>query len=209
MKRWVMAIAAAVGALLMVGCQAVFTYSPLSGLARSPSQMSTAEVQQYATQALASGDPAAMTNAYDAIKGSTDPGTQLLAAQLAFGGSGATQVFNQVLGAIASNPNPTAADLTSLTTQLQSALNSVNVPLAADGATALTNAAAGGATVTDSQYAMGAAALVASAAKQAGGLQNLQSLAPGSPGYQTLQDAQQLASNIQSSAVSQLLKGVL
>jgi len=193
--------------IAFTSCQQVFTYSPLKAFQRSPTSMSPQQKVEYAQEALASGDTSAMKQAFDAIKDSTDPQTNLLASQLAFGASGATQVFNQVLGALASGSS-SSQDVADLSSTVQTAINNVDVNLAAEGAQQLADAAAGGAAVTDEQYAVAAASLVASAVKQSGdSLTDFLNNPPasGTAAGDTLAEAQSLASNIQSSDVTQLL----
>jgi len=67
----------------LAACQALFTYTPLTGLQRSPATMTPAQQITYAQDALASGDKAAMTTAYDAIKDDTSTTASYTAAQLA------------------------------------------------------------------------------------------------------------------------------
>ncbi len=69
-------------------CEAVFTYSPLSGLQRDPSSLPTGQKITYAENALASGDPDAIRQAYDAIDeelqdGGLDAGTEEVLRRLA------------------------------------------------------------------------------------------------------------------------------
>ena len=73
-SRKIILIVLLAGALLLLGgCEALFTYSPFTGLQRNPSSLSPAQRITYAQDALASGDKAAMQAAYDAVK--NDPGT--------------------------------------------------------------------------------------------------------------------------------------
>ncbi|HUX21499.1 MAG TPA: hypothetical protein VMW69_09675 [Spirochaetia bacterium] len=186
-------------ATLMVSCQAVFTYSPLKGLQRNPANMSPSQQVAYAQNALASGDPTAMKAAYDAIKSSTDPSTNLLAGELAFGASGATSALTQALADVASGGS---------LTDVQALLNSVDTSLVAEGAQNIINADNGGVAVSDSQYAIASASLAASAAKQAGGFSNLASLTSSDPGYADLQQAKDLASKITSSDLTSVLQSI-
>ena len=93
--------AAAVLLVLCVGCQAVFTFSPMSFLQRDPSRLPLAQKMTYAENALASGDDQAMLAAYNAIKndagGSSDGDLNLLAARLAMELSGVPDLINEAL----------------------------------------------------------------------------------------------------------------
>ena len=186
-------------AVLLISCQAVFTYSPLKAFQRNPANMTPEQKVAYAQQALASGDPAAMKSAYDAIKNSTDPATNLLAGELAFGASGATTALTQVLAEVASGGS---------LSNVQTVLNSVDTSLVTSGAQNIVNADNGGVAVTDSQYAIASAALAASAAKQAGGFSNLSTLTSGDPGYADLQQAKDLAAKITSPDLTSVLQSI-
>jgi hypothetical protein len=61
----------AAGLLLLGGCEAVFTFSPFTGLQRDPSNLTPEQRLSYAQDALASGDLDAMQSALDAIKDDT------------------------------------------------------------------------------------------------------------------------------------------
>ena len=74
-------------------CQAMFTYTPLTSFQRSPATMTPAEQITYAQDALASGDKAAMTTAYDAIKDQTGATASYTAAQLAVEISGVPELI--------------------------------------------------------------------------------------------------------------------
>ena len=71
--------------LLVASCENVFTTSLFSFLQRDPSQLSPEQQIAFGEDALASGDPAKMAEAYEVLKDSDDPQTQLLAADLALG----------------------------------------------------------------------------------------------------------------------------
>jgi len=71
--------------LLFASCENVFTTSLFSFLQRDPSKLSPEQQVAYGRDALASGDPEAMAEAYGLLKDSDDPETQLLAADLALG----------------------------------------------------------------------------------------------------------------------------
>jgi hypothetical protein len=75
-RRAPAAIAILSALLMLAGCQAIFTYTPLKGLQRDPSSLSSDQKLVYAQEALASGDKAAMRAAYNAIK--SEPGNDAL-----------------------------------------------------------------------------------------------------------------------------------
>jgi hypothetical protein len=87
--RYPLICAAVLSVVLMLGgCQAIFTYSPVSALQRDPSSLTAAERLTYGENALASGDKATMKAAYNAIKNDTGVASQYLAAQLGIEASG-------------------------------------------------------------------------------------------------------------------------
>jgi hypothetical protein len=81
--------------LLLAGCEAIFTASLLSFLQRDPSKLSPEQQVTWAEQALASGDPEAMAEAYELVK--NDPDNTLLAARLALELSGVGDVLSAML----------------------------------------------------------------------------------------------------------------
>ncbi|HEB09690.1 MAG TPA: hypothetical protein ENI06_00575 [Spirochaetales bacterium] len=81
--------------LLFAGCQAIFTYSPLSFLQRDPANLPLDQKIVWAENALASGDPEAMATAYDVIK--NESGVDYLAANLALELSGVPQLLFEVM----------------------------------------------------------------------------------------------------------------
>ncbi|HET6484929.1 MAG TPA: hypothetical protein VFH83_00830 [Spirochaetia bacterium] len=82
--------------LTLVGCQEIFTYTPLAFLRRDPSTLSPAQKVEAAKEALQSGDPSAMKAAYDAIKSDTSPDATYQAAQLGVELSGVGTLLTQV-----------------------------------------------------------------------------------------------------------------
>ncbi len=81
--------------LLLAGCQAIFTYSPLSFLQRDPANLPLEQKIAWAENALASGDPEVMETAYDAIK--DESGVDYLAANLALELSGVPELLFEVM----------------------------------------------------------------------------------------------------------------
>ncbi len=198
--KWPTAIVVVVSLVFLSSCEAVFTFSPLKAFATDPSKMSPAQQVAYAEQALASGNVDAMTSAYNAIKDSTDPSTQLLAGELAFNISGATNVVTQALGVVASGGSLSS---------VQSELQSINTSLVSAGAQDIVAADNAGVPVSDTQYAVAAASLAASAAAQAGGYSNLSSLTSGQPGYADYQLAKTLSAKITSPSLSSAINDLM
>jgi len=95
--------------LLLASCEQMFTYSPLSWAQRDPADLSDAQKIAYAESVLGSGDTDAMADAYDAIKDSSDPDTQLLASQLAIGASGLNEAIQDALADFDSLESGTAS----------------------------------------------------------------------------------------------------
>ena len=77
----------------LAGCEAIFTYTPLESLQRSPSSLPPEQRLEYARNALASGDPAAMKAALEAIQNDPGAAAQYMAAQLGIEVSGVPQLL--------------------------------------------------------------------------------------------------------------------
>ncbi len=142
--------------LLFGGCQAIFTYSPLSGLQQSPSDMTPAQRLTYAQDALASGDQSAMLKAYNAIKNDTGAQSQYITAQLGIELSGVPTV----LRAIAADPT-----MTNTTNQLNNisafiAANNLSPAYMVAAYVQFNAAQAAGATLTTMDIAMASMGLV-------------------------------------------------
>ena len=75
------------------GCEAIFTYTPLSLLQRPPSSLPLEQRLEYAQNALASGDKTVMAAALLAIQDDPSPEAQYTAAQLGIEISGVPQLF--------------------------------------------------------------------------------------------------------------------
>jgi hypothetical protein len=134
---------------LLVGCQAIFTFSPLSGLQRDPSTMSPEQRLTYAQDALASGDTAAMQKAYNAIKNDSGGPAQYTTAQLGIELSGVPTVFRD----LANTPGNVSAQLSVLDSFI--AAHNLQPALMVTAAGQLLNAAAAGITLTTMDYIMG------------------------------------------------------
>jgi hypothetical protein len=99
--------------LILLGCEAVFTYTPLKFLQRPPSSLTAEERLTYGENALASGDTQAMIDAYEALDKDTSDAAQYLAAQLAIEISG---ISDLLLGVVdGSTTLPTSGDTKTLT----------------------------------------------------------------------------------------------
>lgn len=137
-------------ALLLSGCQEVFTYSLFEGLQRDPSSLPPEQQISFARSALASGDPDAMADIYDEIVdlAADDPELYLLAADLAMGASGITNVVDDVLSA----DDPSTLDFNTVL----ASVDLVMLANVADNVLAAEAAGVGG--VTEEQYVAAAGA---------------------------------------------------
>jgi hypothetical protein len=90
-------IGALVVLMLVGGCQALFTYTPLKGLQRDPASLSPEQKLVYAQDALASGDKSAMQAAYNAIKADTGNDARHLTAELGIELSGVPGLINDAI----------------------------------------------------------------------------------------------------------------
>ncbi len=144
--------------IVLIGCQAVFTFSPVSFLQRDPSKLSLDQKKTYAEDALASGDSDAMLAAYNAIKddatGSTDGELNLLAAKLAMELSGVPDLLNQVLsGDIDLSASGGSSDFDALLAEL-------NTSFLVEAAGFYTDADTNGANLNSTDYLLGAACIL-------------------------------------------------
>ena len=140
--------------LVFGGCQAIFTYSPVSGLQRPPSSMTPGQRLTYAQDALASGDTAAMKSAYDAIKNDTSAAAEYTTAQLGIELSGVPTVLRD----LANDPSTISSQLNTIDAFITS--HNLDPVLMVAAAGQLQNALAGGATLSTMDYAMGAMGLL-------------------------------------------------
>ena len=175
--------------ILIASCQAVFTYSPFSFLQRDISTRPVAEQVTRARDALTTGDREQMEEAYAVVaalleENADDPELNLLAADLAFGASGMTDVFTSALEDIDAIAEGTPEDLAET-------LESLDIELIEAGVDHVRAAEEAGGEVTETQYVIAGAALLSSAVDQAGGFEELGDLEEGDPGYDDLQDAQE------------------
>lgn len=154
----------------VTSCQRVFTYSPLSFMQRDPSTLPADQQVSYAENMLASGSAEDMAAAYALIQAllaqdSTNPDLQILAAELAIGGSG--------LGGLLSSLD-TSAGLDTLNASLET----LNLDLAGDVSGHVDAAVANGGTVSESLYVNASMAILANEANDAGGFDQINWDAP-------------------------------
>ena len=146
--------------LVFGGCQAIFTYSPLSGLQRPPSSMTPEQRLNYAQDALASGDTAAMKSAYDAIKNDTSAAAQYTAAQLGIELSGVPTLLVKLAG----DPSTLTAQLDLINGFITDNNLDPNYMVAA--AAQLAAAQSAGATLSNMDMAMGAMGIMLGGAQR-------------------------------------------
>ncbi len=91
----------AVSISFFVSCEAVFTFSPLSGLQRDPSSLSEEQKIVFAQNALSAGDASAALAAYNALKDSTSASAKVLAADCALLAAGLPDTLSDILDGIA------------------------------------------------------------------------------------------------------------
>lgn len=167
-RRRLTAIPRALAIVLLVAvglaaCENVFTTSPLSFLQRDPSTLSPEQQVSYGEEALASGDPDAMADAYEALRESDDPETQLLAADLALGASEIEGTITQALAGLQEGGDPEAV--------LEEALAGFDDEDLArmQDAADLVDAADESASPSAEQYALAAVGLIAVSASESDG----------------------------------------
>ncbi len=136
---------------VLFSCQQIFTYSPLTWAQRDPANMPPEQKIAYAEEALASGDPAAVEAAYDALKDSADPDTQALVSQLAVSASGLDDAI---------------AEAVSTMTFDTTTIGDIDGTWLSNAVTAMDTADSGNASVTSEEYLTVAAALIVLAAQE-------------------------------------------
>jgi hypothetical protein len=172
---------AAIALALLSGCDAIFTYSALSGLQRDPADMPLDQRVKYAEDALASGDEGAIADAYDAIKddaaSSSDGDLQLLAGELALELSGINDAFDDLInmdlgGTMAENE-----------TYINQLVASLDASFVSDSAGLYQQADINGGDLSGTDYMLGALAILAAAvADPAQGNGDVGTLASTDPG---------------------------
>ena len=178
-------IAAIVVLLALASCENVFTTSPLSFLQRDAANLSPEQQIQFANDALASGDEDTMAEAYNVLKDSDDPETQILASELALGAAGLQSAVTAALGDISGG-----GDTGTVLEETLAGFTAEDFALMSEAA-ALLDAADGTVTPTPEQYAFAAIGLMAVAVEENGGsTTGLDAVGPGDPGYEETQQAE-------------------
>jgi hypothetical protein len=157
--------------IVVSACERVFTTSPLEFLQRDTSSYSEAQTLTFAEDALASGDEAAMTAAFELLADSENPETQLVAVELALGAAGVETVLTSVIANLAVE----GADPETVLTDALEAFTEEDLALLVSAATLL-DAADESIVPTAEQYVFAAIGLIAAAADDAGGIDGLDSL---------------------------------
>lgn len=170
-----LAVIVASAALLLAACQAMFTYTPLSGLKRPPASMTPAQRLTYAADALASGNTDDMKAAYDAIKSDSGAQAQYLTAQLGIELSGIPTLLVQV----ASDPSSgnTTTQLNDVSTFVTT--HNLNPQYIVDAAAQLTAAQTDGANLKPTDQVMGAIGCLLGGAQGKTPAWDVTQLAPG------------------------------
>ncbi len=140
-------------AVLLAGCQAIFTYSPVAALQRPAASLSPEARLTLGQDALASGDKTAMADAWAALKGDTSTEAVYTTAQLGIELSGVPTLLLKA----AADPTGIAASFTNI--QAFIADNNLDPNYLVDAAARLQNVDASVA-LTPTDYAMGALGIV-------------------------------------------------
>ncbi len=189
MKKISVIVLVLVSIFIYTSCQQIFTYSALEWAQRDPSTLPPAQQISYAESILSSGDTTAMADAYAVIDNlvASDPGNvdlQLLAADLAIGGSGITDAIANL-------------DLNDLEASVETVLASIDLTLVAASADHVVAAEAIDSTaISPEQYLNTGLILLAKAADEAGGFSSLgDPLTTGDTGFATLVQANTFITN--------------
>ncbi|RKX85948.1 MAG: hypothetical protein DRP58_05095, partial [Spirochaetes bacterium] len=167
-------ILAVITILIYTSCQQIFTYSALEWAQRDPSSLPPAQQIAYAERILSSGDTEAMASAYAVIDDlvAADPGNvelQLLAADLAIGGSGITDAIANL-------------DLNDLENSVETILASIDLDLVAASAEHVVAAEAiDSSAISEDQYLNTGLILLAKAADEAGDFATLNGITISDP----------------------------
>lgn len=174
MKRSLWLIVPALALVLLSGCERIFTTSPFAFLRRDPSSYSVAQQIAFAEDALASGDEEAMAVAFELLRDSTDPETQLLAVELGLGAAGVEAAISSVLAGLATE----GADPETVIGEALASFSDEDLEILVETA-ALLDTADESIAPTAEQYAFTAVGLIAAAAASEG-VENLSNPTPDS-----------------------------
>ena len=186
MKKFKFIVLSVIAILIYTSCQQIFTYSVLEWAQRDPADLPPEQQIAYAESILSSGDTDAMADAYEVINDLLDDDLnnvdlQLLAADLAIGGSG-------IVDAIAD------LDLENLDTSVEDILATIDLALVTASADHILAAEALDPTaISPDQYLNTGLILLARAAEEAGDFATLSdplvTVDSSDPGFDTLVDA--------------------
>lgn len=175
--------------LIIASCQQIFTYSPLEWAQRDPSKLPEAQKIAYAESVLSSGNTEEIVAAYNLISeiadaNPNDVDLQLLAADLALGGSGIMDAFESV----------DVATLDSST--VESILSTIDLTLVEASADYVVAAEAiDPNAITPEQYLNTGLILLAKAADEAGDFSSLNTITSSDTGWDTLVQADTYITN--------------
>jgi hypothetical protein len=178
------AIVTAALLLTLTGCERVFTTSPFSFLQRDPASYSAAQLEVFARDALASGDQAAMAEAFALLSDSSDPATQLLAVELGLGAAGIDSAVTALIAGLSDEATDSYDDLDAALASFSDA--EIDILIETGAILSGIDESAG---PTADQYALAALGLVVAAADAAGGAGNLPTVAADSEAQGYLDDA--------------------
>lgn len=166
--------------LLLVSCQQIFTFSPVSWAQRDPANLPDDQKVAYAEGVLSSGDTDAIAEAYEIINdlvsaNPDDVELQLLAADLALGGSGIADAIENI-------------DIDTLGSgSIEDILTGIDLDLVSASADHVVAAEALDPTaVSEEQYLNTGLILLAQAADEAGGFSALSTITSSDAGWSTL-----------------------
>ena len=152
---------------IFVSCEGVFTTSLVEWAQRDPSQLNRAQKINFAQEALASGDRDSMKKAYDALKDTSDPSLQPLAAELAVGAAGVKDALSTVLGKVAGGSSE--VEIKNALQEAFESFSASDLALIMEASALLASAESGGGTITADQYFITGVGLLVVALNDAGG----------------------------------------
>lgn len=152
----------------LTGCEQFFTNNVFSEFQRDPANLSTAQKKTYARSAVESGDREAMSKAYNAVAEealeSNDPELTSVATDLALGASGVNDVVPDLAERAISGD---LSDPDAIESTVKDALDNIDTDSLENVAALVEKTRQNNGTVTEEQYALATAGLVAKKAKEA------------------------------------------